>query len=160
MAELLDLHAALHDAPVDPDRRLALLRAFGLDTRLDHRLASLSTGLQRCAAICASVAVDPDLLLLDEATATLDPEAVLALEAVLAERARNRRATLLATQDLAFADRVASRVFILDEGSTIAAGVPKSLCARYAVPDLAAVFSKVTGRTTTEEDVHAALARR
>lgn len=111
IAELAALGRALYRVPEAPwrDRLAVLVRAFGLEARIDARLGALSRGLRRRASMIAAFAVDARLTLVDEATATLDPEASAALRAIIRANAARGKATLLATQDLAFAERLRLR---------------------------------------------------
>src|SRR5690349_19195737 len=73
--ENLELAAALHDLDA-PNRRIdALLDAVGMRGRANDRVAELSAGMKQRVDICRAVLHDPELLLLDEPDAHLDPEA-------------------------------------------------------------------------------------
>ena len=67
-----------HDA-----RSQALAHAFGLEERLDQRVGTLSRGLRRQVSAVAALSLGTPLVLVDEATATLDPEAVVVLDEAL-----------------------------------------------------------------------------
>ena len=90
-------------------RQILISAAFGLDERLDHRLGTLSRGLRRQASVVAAFSLAPPLVLVDEATATLDPEAVVVLGEAVAALAATGCGVLLATQDLHFAGEVVPR---------------------------------------------------
>ncbi|NPV06507.1 MAG: ATP-binding cassette domain-containing protein [Anaerolineae bacterium] len=94
--------------------------ALGLVGMRDHRLrnpALLSGGQKQRVAIAAAIATKPDLLILDEPTASLDPvgsqEVVQALSDLLTE---TDCAVVMATQDAELAARFAHRVLLLDQG--------------------------------------------
>lgn len=149
--ELLDLHVRLRGARFGGDVRDALLVAFGLAQHADFRLRELSTGLRRSVSIIAAVLTPVELLLIDEATAALDPEAVLALRELLIAHAGGGGGVLLATQDLAFAELTSDRVIMLDRGSAVAAGPPQTLRHQHGGRSLEDVFLITTGRRTRLE---------
>ena len=135
-----------------------LVRAFGLEGRLDTRLAALSRGLRRQAAIVTAFAVATPLTLIDEATATLDPEAVVVLRSLVRANARRGGAIVLATQDLAFAERACDCVVLLDHGVVTDVGRPDELCDRYACDRLEDVFLAAVGRSDLGLETERALA--
>ncbi len=87
---------------------------------------ALSRGLRRRAAIVAALQLGAPLTLVDEATATLDPEAIVALDAALGALRDRGGAVLLATQDLHFAHRACDEIVLLAAGRVVAAGPPRS----------------------------------
>jgi ABC-2 type transport system ATP-binding protein len=95
---------------------------------------------------------DPELLLLDEPTAGLDPEGRRLLWADLAARAERGRAVGIVTHDLGAAERHAAAVAILDRGALVAAGTPAEILAAGGGPaaDLAEAFRRRTGREVAE----------
>ncbi len=154
VAELVTLAQALwHADPYAPARALALSTAFGLDRRLDERLGTLSRGLRRQASAVAAFALAPRLLLVDEATATLDPEAVVVLGEAVAALARRGSGVLIATQDLHFAAAVCDELVLLDRGAVVEAGEPGALCARHGVGSMEEVMLAVLGNERLRERV-------
>lgn len=135
-----------------------LVRAFGLEHRLDDRLGSLSRGLRRQATIVAAFAVATPLTLVDEATATLDPEAVVVLRSLVRASARRGAAVLVATQDLTFAERACDCVVLLDRGVVVDVGAPTELCERYGCGCLEDVFLEATGQQEVGREMEHALA--
>jgi ABC-type multidrug transport system ATPase subunit len=100
----------------------------------------LSHGQRRLAAIVAAVSLDRALLLVDEATAALDPEAVLVLREVLRTAASRGSGVLVATQDLHFAESVCDRITLLSAGGIAAEGSLDELRSRFAAATLEDVF--------------------
>lgn len=158
--ELAELLRSLYGVESGPWRaRLAVMvDAFGLSSRLDSRIGSLSRGLRRQASMVAAFALATPLTLVDEATATLDPEATVVLRAIVRAGARRGNATLLATQDLAFAERACDCVVLLDRGTVAAVGSPDELRERYGCGRLEDVFLEAVGEADLGRRTERALA--
>ena len=158
VAEYLDLVGALWNARGAFARRTdVLLDAFELSSRRRTPLRALSHGQRRLVAVVGAVALDRPLLLLDEATAALDPEAVMTLREVLSGVAARGGAVLLATQDLHFAESVCGRVTLLSAGRVVADGDLDTLGARFGVRSLEAIFVAALGTAERLENVRRAL---
>jgi ABC-2 type transport system ATP-binding protein len=138
-------------------RAEVLLDAFGLHGRGARQLGSLSHGQRRLASIVAAVALDRTLLLVDEATAALDPEAVVVLREVLRSTASRGRGVLVATQDLHFAESVCDRVTLLSSGRVAADGTLDELRSRFGASTLEGVFLRALGTEDRFEELRSAL---
>ncbi len=103
------------------------IEIFDLTEHAKKPLLKLSGGLRRRVDLAAAVMNRPELLVLDEPTTGLDPAAKRAVHDVVADQMDNGTSLLLTTHDLAEADRLASRILILDEGRIIADGSPQAL---------------------------------
>ncbi|CAN5602280.1 amino acid ABC transporter ATP-binding protein [soil metagenome] len=109
------------------DQAAALLERFGLaDKRLDYP-DRLSGGQQQRVAIVRALAMDPDLLLLDEVTSALDPELIAEVLNVIRELAAEGMTMLIATHEMGFARDIATRVAFVDEGRVLEEGLPADL---------------------------------
>jgi polar amino acid transport system ATP-binding protein len=105
----------------------ALLERFGLaDKRLDYP-DRLSGGQQQRVAIVRALAMQPDLLLLDEVTSALDPELVAEVLNVIRELAAEGMTMVIATHEMGFARDIAGRVVFLDEGRILEEGPPEQI---------------------------------
>jgi ABC-type polar amino acid transport system ATPase subunit len=93
-----------------------LLAAFGVQHRANALPRELSGGEAQRVAIARALAVDPHVLLLDEPTASLDPDRRAELGALLLDLARQGRTLVVATHDEDFARAYATRTLRLSEG--------------------------------------------
>ena len=104
-------------APADAKRRaLDLLKTFGVEHRADALPRQLSGGEAQRVAIARALAVDPPVLLMDEPTASLDPERRAELGALLAGLRQQGRTLVLSTHDEDFASDFATRIVRLRNG--------------------------------------------
>ena len=97
-------------------RGLELLAGFGVEHRAAALPRQLSGGEAQRVAIARALAVDPPLLLMDEPTASLDPERRAELGALLQGLRRQHRTLLIATHDEDFAGEFATRIVRLRDG--------------------------------------------
>ena len=125
--KVLDLSA--EDAA---DRAHQLLERFGLVDKADEYPDRLSGGQQQRVAIVRALAMQPDIMLLDEVTSALDPELVAEVLDVIRELATGGMTMLIATHEMGFARDIASRVCFLDEGVILEQGAPQQMFTRSA----------------------------
>lgn len=126
--EALRFFAAYHG--VAP--RHGLLARLGLGDRLKTQYHQLSIGLRRRLALALAIAHDPPAVILDEPTAGLDVASRTELHGLMAELRGAGTAILLATHDMAEAEKLADRVAILLAGRIVATGTPRELTATGA----------------------------
>jgi polar amino acid transport system ATP-binding protein len=107
-----------------------LLDRFGLADKRDEYPDRLSGGQQQRVAIVRALAMQPDLLLLDEITSALDPELVAEVLNVIRELARGGMTMIVATHEMGFARDIASRVCFLDGGVILEQGKPSEIFSR------------------------------
>ncbi|MEA2408887.1 MAG: UDP-glucose/iron transport system ATP-binding protein [Thermoleophilaceae bacterium] len=106
----------LHDVDIDPERPV---RLAGLDASfLDRDASRLSVGEQQRVMLARALALEPDVLLLDEPTASLDAKATEAVETAL--RQLEGVSLVLVTHDRAQAERLAERTIELEAGRVTA----------------------------------------
>lgn len=125
VAEAMRFFCAYHRVPVRDD----LLVRFGLGDKTGRRYGDLSVGNQRRLALALAIAHRPPLLLLDEPTAGLDVASRAALHEAMRELASGGAAILLATHDMAEAEKMTDRVCILLGGRIVAEGTPREITA-------------------------------
>jgi ABC-2 type transport system ATP-binding protein len=110
--------------------RLDLIERMGLNEKTDTQYQQLSTGQQRRLALALAVAHNPRLLILDEPTAGLDVNSRTELHDMMSELRKSGTAILLATHDMAEAEKMTDRVAILLGGSVVASGSPREITAK------------------------------
>ncbi len=116
--ENLRFFAGLHGLdPLEVDRRATvLLGGWNVADALDRRVAGLSSGTRQKISLARALILSPQILLLDEPTANLDPEATGAIHQALRTAADAGTAVVLATHDLHAAEQVADRVAVVAGG--------------------------------------------
>jgi len=127
----------LHGLQVGPAREAALLwtERLGLADRRADRLEALSHGNQQRLQLAACLVHSPDLLILDEPFAGLDPVAVDAFSAILAERAAAGVTVLFSSHQLDLVEHVCEAVAVVDHGRLVIEGRVEEL-ARSGPPRL------------------------
>jgi polar amino acid transport system ATP-binding protein len=104
-----------------------LLERFGLADKAEEYPDRLSGGQQQRVAIVRALAMQPDIMLLDEVTSALDPELVAEVLDVIRELAAAGMTMLIATHEMGFARDIATRVCFLDEGVIAEQGPPEQI---------------------------------
>jgi polar amino acid transport system ATP-binding protein len=104
-----------------------LLERFGLADKANDYPDRLSGGQQQRVAIVRALAMQPDLMLLDEVTSALDPELVAEVLEVIRELAAAGMTMVIATHEMSFARDIADRICFLDEGVILEEGPPQQL---------------------------------
>ena len=125
--------AELFEVPRDriDDRIADAAQRFGIEDALGTRVGAYSTGMRARLALARAVLHEPDLLLLDEPTAGLDPESARAVLGLIDELAAHGKAVLMCTHLLLEAEGLADEVVVLDRGRTLVSGSPAELTSRY-----------------------------
>ena len=125
----------LRRAAADAERDAqALLERFGLAEKAGEFPDRLSGGQQQRVAIVRALAMQPDLLLLDEVTSALDPELVAEVLNVIRELAAGGMTMVIATHEMGFARDIANRVCFLDAGRILEQGPPSQIFAEPREP--------------------------
>jgi len=135
--EAMRFFAAYH--AVAPDYQL--LNRLGLSEKMRTQYHMLSAGLQRRLSLALALAHHPLVVLLDEPTAGLDVPSRNELHNLMREMQTSGTTMILATHDMAEAEKMADRVAILLQGRIVATGTPRELTATGAG------FTKISVRT-------------
>jgi len=119
------------------------LKLVGLADKADAHPSELSGGQKQRVAIARALMMDPDMLLFDEPTSSLDPQLTAEVLAVIKELAKGKMTMIIVTHEMGFAREVASRVIFIDEGVVKVDKPPKEFFANPENERLKAFLSKV-----------------
>jgi len=108
-------------------RALEVLERFGLAGKRHEFPDRLSGGQQQRVAIVRALAMQPELMLLDEVTSALDPELIAEVLNVVRELAAGGMTMIIATHEMGFARDIANRVGFLDAGRILELGPPEQI---------------------------------
>ena len=141
VAENLRVYAHLYDVP-HAERRIAELAAqLQLTDLLDRPAGALSAGQKTRVALAKALVNTPELLLLDEPTASLDPDTGDWVRSWLERyRAETGCSILLASHNMAEVERLCDHVLMLKQGRMVDQGSPAALIEKYGQDDLEQVF--------------------
>ena len=104
------------------ERAMIQLRRIGLENRAGHYPAQLSGGQQQRVAIARALALEPKIMLFDEATASLDPELTGEVLNVMRNLAADGMTMVIVTHEIGFAASIGRRIAFLDKGRVLLAG--------------------------------------
>ncbi len=121
--------------------RIPLLLEFAaLTHKANAKPGELSGGMRRRLSLARALVNDPQLLLLDEPTTGLDPQARHLMWERLQTLLQQGKSILLTTHFMDEAERLCSRLLVLDHGKKIAEGTPRALIAQHLEPDVVEVY--------------------
>ncbi|GAA1616216.1 ABC transporter ATP-binding protein [Leucobacter chromiireducens] len=129
VAETIRLFAAFHAAPLDVD---SVIARTGLEECRDRRVHALSGGEERRVLLAVALIGDPEILVLDEPSAGLDPAARRGVADIIRDLRTSGRTVLLTTHHMDEAETLCDRVGILVAGRLVATGTPGELARRRA----------------------------
>ncbi len=117
-----------------------LLEFAALTHKADAPLSELSGGMKRRLSLARALVNDPHLLLLDEPTTGLDPQARHLMWERLQRLVQQGKSILLTTHFMDEAERLCNRLLVLDHGRKMTEGSPRDLIARNLEPDVVEVY--------------------
>ena len=129
----LDRHALAARIP-------KLLEFAGLATKGDAGIRTLSGGMKRRLTLARALVNDPELLILDEPTTGLDPQARHLIWDGLRQLLRQGKTILLTTHFMDEAERLATRLAVIDRGTMIACDTPRALIEAHVEPEVVEVY--------------------
>jgi polar amino acid transport system ATP-binding protein len=123
------VEAPIHVARKPPEearaRARALLERVGLAAKAGSRPGVLSGGEQQRVAIARALAMDPQVILFDEPTSSLDPRMTAEVLAVMSDLAAEGLTMVVVTHAMAFARKAAKHVHVFHEGRVVESGPPE-----------------------------------
>ena len=134
-----------------------LLDFSELSARADSRMRELSGGMKRRLTLARALINDPDLVFLDEPTTGLDPQARHVIWDRLKQLLAKGKTILLTTHFMEEAERLCTRLSIMDSGRIISTGTPRDLIARHIEPEVLEVYGEELEQWV---NTHASLADR
>ena len=127
VAENLDLFARLEKVPVPADTVDRMLELTDLRDRADDQVGTLSGGNKQRVNIAIGLLAEPDVLLLDEPSAALDPRQRARLWEFILRLAAEGTTVIYATHNIQEADRYANQLVVLADGELLFGGPPQAL---------------------------------
>ena len=123
------------------DRRIPKLLEFaGLQSKEHASIRTLSGGMKRRLTLARALINDPELLILDEPTTGLDPQARHLIWDGLRQLLNQGKTILLTTHFMDEAERLATRLAVIDHGKLIASDSPRALIALHVEPEVVEVY--------------------
>ncbi|MCX7720923.1 MAG: amino acid ABC transporter ATP-binding protein [Dictyoglomus thermophilum] len=115
------------DPQIAVEKAYELLKRVGLLDKAKSYPSQLSGGQQQRIAIARALAMEPEVMLFDEPTSSIDPEMTKEVLDVIRELAHEGMTMIIATHEMGFAKEVANRVIFLDQGRIVEEGTPKQI---------------------------------
>lgn len=106
---------------------IELLEKVGLGSKLDAYPSQLSGGQQQRVGIARALALNPEVILFDEPTSSLDPELVGEVLAVIRKIAKEGITMIIVTHEISFAQDVAGHIIFMDDGIIVEEGKPNEI---------------------------------
>jgi ABC-2 type transport system ATP-binding protein len=137
----LVVYARLYGLPQRNERIAALAQDLQIEALLERPAGKLSSGQKTRVALAKALLNEPELLLLDEPTVSLDPDTGDWVRGYLEDyRARSGATILLASHNMAEVERLCSEVLMMRAGRIVDRGSPDALIERYGRTNLEEVF--------------------
>jgi len=127
-----------------------VLEKVGLTEESGRRVGKYSGGMKRRVSIAMALVTDPKIVLLDEPTVGMDPQARRSVWDFMLELRDKGKTIVLTTHYMEEADELCDEVGIIDHGRLIALGSPTDLKDKYHARDIEEVFIQLTGRRIRE----------
>ena len=141
----LEVYGRLYDVNKHKEKIEYLCEKLRLYEFIDKLTGELSSGQKNRVSLAKSIINNPKVLLLDEPTASLDPETGDFVRSFLEEyQQENKTSILLASHNMAEVERLCSSVLMMNKGSIIDKGSPEELIKKHGRKNMEEVFLKLT----------------
>ncbi len=141
----LEVYGRLYDVKELENKIDYLIEKLRLNEFIDKITGELSSGQKNRVSLAKSIINDPSVLLLDEPTASLDPETGDFVRSFLEEYQKEKKTSiLLASHNMAEVERLCSSVLMMNKGSIIDQGTPEELIKKHGRRNMEEVFLKLT----------------
>lgn len=147
----LKLFATFYAVSLSEDEIEKLLKEHNLYEARKTKAAKLSLGQQKRLAIIITTIHQPDLVILDEPSAGLDPSGQREVQQMIQRLKQDGKTVLFASHDMTEIKNIADRVMFLHEGTILESGDPDELIRNYQVTNLEELFYELTAN---KEDTH------
>jgi ABC-2 type transport system ATP-binding protein len=147
VGEAMNFFCAYHNVPP----RYDLLERLNLKDKITSQYHMLSTGQKRLLALALAISHNSEIIFLDEPTAGLDVQSRVELHNIILELREKSKTILLATHDMAEAEKLANRVAILLYGKIVTIGTPKEITATGT--GLSRISVRVEGDSLSAPDI-------
>ena len=142
--ENLNVYAMMYEVPDTKNRIEQLVEELNLAPILNKKTGELSSGQRNRVSLAKSIINNPEILLLDEPTASLDPDTGDFIRTFLENyKKKNSMATLLASHNMDEVSRLSDYVLMMKEGSVIDEGTALNLISKHGKENLEQVFLKL-----------------
>jgi len=151
--EALDLFGRFYGIHHPAAQIDAALQRFRIPHLADRMCLELSSGQRTLVGICKAILHRPELLVLDEPTASLDPDVAYRVRTGLAELCTQAGTALLVTShDMTEVERLCDRVVFVSQGRVVADGPPELIAAEFGHGSLEDVFLELAGTERDDEE--------
>ncbi len=125
------------------EQALTLLKKVGISEKANVFPSMLSGGQQQRVAIARALAMQPDIMLFDEPTSSLDPEMVGEVLDVMVTLAEEGMTMVCVTHEMGFARTVADRIIFMDQGQIVEEGTPDQIFSSPRAPRLKQFLNQI-----------------
>jgi len=152
VAQNLTIYGKLYNVKHLKQRIKSLAEEINLTHLLERKAGKLSAGQKTRVALAKALLNEPKVLLLDEPTASLDPDSADRMRTFIANyRAKTGAAILLASHNMAEVEQLCGHVMMMKSGAIVDQGTPKELVERYGEENLEKVFLAIAREDTDEK---------